>query len=50
MAKKERITMTIPPELLHDLDEICAQCDYSRSFIICRCIRLYMKMLDEEDK
>ena len=50
MTKKERITITIPPDLLHDLDEMCAQSGYSRSFIIWRCIRLYLKMLDEEDE
>ena len=50
MTKKERITITIPPDLLHDLDEMCAQSGYSRSFIIWRCIRLYMKLLDEEDQ
>ena len=47
MTKKERITITISPDLLHDLDEMCAQSGYSRSFIIWRCIRLYMKLLDE---
>lgn len=50
MNNKERVTITIPPDLLHDLDEMCAQSGYSRSFIICRCIRCYMKMLDEEDE
>ena len=50
MTKKERITITIPPDLLHDLDEMVAQSGYSRSFIIWRCIRLYMKWLDEEEE
>ena len=47
---KERITITIPPDLLHDLDEMCAQSGYSRSFMIRRCIRFYMKWLDEEEE
>lgn len=46
---KERITITIPPDLLKDLDEMCAQSGYSRSFLIWRALRLYMKMLDEEE-
>lgn len=46
---KERITITIPPDLLKEIDEICAQSGYSRSFIVMRAIRIYLKMLDEED-
>lgn len=47
--KKERITITIPPDLLNDLDEMCAQSGYSRSFLIWRALRIYMSILDEED-
>lgn len=47
---KSRITITMPPDLLDDLDELCAQSGYTRSFIIWRCIRLYLRMLDEDEE
>lgn len=46
---KERITITIPTDLLKNLDEMCALTGYSRSFLIWRALRLYLKTFDLED-
>lgn len=46
---KARINITISPELLKNIDEICAQSCYTRSKFILRCIRYYLNHLNKED-
>ncbi len=46
---KERITITIPPDLLDDLDEMCEQLGYSRSYLIWRALRIYMRLRDDKE-
>lgn len=47
---KERINITISPGLLSVLDSRCLLLNYNRSQLITRCIRYFIKHLDEEDE